>query len=500
MNRSLRMKGPVYIGSRLETFIDDWIIARLQGATRVMHRPSPQNVALVFDEPWEGNTSGVVTVFQDTDLYRMYYRGSHTDYTEDEVTSYTPDNDHDQVVCYAESKDGINWYKPSLGLVEFNGSSDNNIIWDGPGSYTFAPFKDTNPDCIPDQLYKAIGIGVHKQGLSSFKSQDGINWSLSSSGPIITDGTFDSQNLAFWDPVVGAYREYHRDFYPGTNSLGNLPGRDIKTATSSDFYQWPEPIWLNYSPGRIGELYTSQIVPYYRAPHIYLGFPTRYTDRGWSESTKSLPQLDYRRIRASHSEREGTAITDGMLMSSRDGINFDIWPEAFLRPGLKKVGNWFYGDNYQNHGLIQTESLVEGSPEEISIFVSEFSHQSDYTAKLRRYTLRIDGFVSVQSNLAGGELITRPMIFEGNNLEINFSGSAGSSIRVEIQNSLGYAVPEFSMDKCEEIFGDDLKRIVSWRSDSSLASLNGIPVRLRIELKDADLYSFKFTKDKVHDI
>ena len=82
----------------------------------------------------------------------------------------------------------------------------------------------------------------------------------------------------------------------------------------------------------------------------------------------------------------------------------------------------------------------------------------------------------------------------------NFSGSAGSSIRVEIQNSLGYAVPEFSMDKCEEIFGDNLKRIVSWRSDSSLASLNGIPVRLRIELKDADLYSFKFTKDKVHDI
>ena len=203
------MKGSVYIGSRLETFIDDWIIDRMQGATRVMHRPSPQNVALVFDEPWEGNTSGFVTVFQDGDLYRMYYRGSHTDYTGDEATSYNPDNDHDQVVCYAESKDGINWYKPSLGLVEFNGSSDNNIIWYGPGSHTFAPFKDTNPDCLPDQLYKAIGIGVHKQGLSSFKSQDGINWSLSSSGPIITDGTFDSQNLAFWDPVVGAVSYTH---------------------------------------------------------------------------------------------------------------------------------------------------------------------------------------------------------------------------------------------------------------------------------------------------
>ena len=226
--------------------------------------------------------------------------------------------------------------------------------------------------------------------------------------------------------------------------------------------------------------------------HVYLGFPTRYTDRGWSVSTKALPQLEYRRVRASKSEREGTAVTDGMLMSSRDGVNFDIWPEAFLRPGLKTTGNWFYGDNYQNHGLIQTKSSVEGSPDEISIFASESSHQSDYTARLRRYTVRIDGFVSVQSNLAGGEFITRPLIFEGDDLSINFSGSAGSTVRVEIQDMLGYAIPEFSMDKCEEIFGDDLERVVSWQSDYALGNLAGTPVRLRFQLKDADLYSFQF--------
>ena len=78
----------------------------------------------------------------------------------------------------------------------------------------------------------------------------------------------------------GEYREYHRDFRQGRDSRGNKNGRDIKTATTRDFLDWPDPVWLNYSPGRTSELYTNQVNPYYRAPHIYLGFPTRYIERG----------------------------------------------------------------------------------------------------------------------------------------------------------------------------------------------------------------------------
>ncbi|MDP6063302.1 MAG: hypothetical protein QGI49_00695, partial [SAR202 cluster bacterium] len=48
--------------------------------------------------------------------------------------------------------------------------------------------------------------------------------------PIITDGKFDSQNLIFWDSVRNEYREYHRAF---------RDGRDIKTAISQDFTNWP---------------------------------------------------------------------------------------------------------------------------------------------------------------------------------------------------------------------------------------------------------------------
>ena len=482
-----RTGSPINIGSKLELFADDFLIDRHYGADLTLHRPTPQNVALAYDQPWEGNSCGEVTVFQDGELYRMYYRGSDYDYVEKEGRPTHPD-----VVCYAESRDGISWTRPSLNLVEFEGSADNNIIWDAVGSKNFVPFKDANPGCERDAAYKALG-GV-KGGLHAFKSPDGIHWSLMSDDPVITRGFFDSQNLAFWDTLRGEYREYHRDFRDidefGGRDFRN--GRDIMTGTSKDFLTWSEPVWLEYSPGRINQLYTNQVIPYYRAPHIFLGFPMRYVDRGWTESTKALPQLEYRRVRASSSQREGTAVTDGMFMTSRDGLQFDIWPESFIRPGLRLKENWFYGDNYQNWGIVETESAIEGAPRELSVYASEASHQADSIKRLRRFTLRIDGFVSVQAKLSGGEFVTAPLVFEGSELTLNFSTSAAGSIRVEIQDTLGMAINGFSLVDCHEIFGDDLARLVSWSGGEDLGQLAGRPVRLRFVLKDADLYSLRF--------
>ncbi len=460
------------------------MIDRLDGAARVLHSPVPQDVALACDSPWEGNSSKQVTVFKDDDLYRMYYRGSQVDYTPGEMT-----NRH-EFTCYAESADGIRWEKPSLGLVEFEGSKDNNIVLDHSASHNFMPFKDANPDCEPDAGYKAVG-GT-RTGLYAFKSADGIRWSRMSAERVITRGAFDSPNLAFWDTVRGEYREYHRDFREGVDTWGNRDGRDIKTAASKDFLSWPDPDWLNYSPGRVGQLYTNQVSPYYRAPHIFLGFPTRYTDRGWAQSTRMLPQLDYRKLRGSKSQREGTAMTDGMFMSSRDGLSFDVWPEAFIRPGLRLKENWFYGDNYQGYGLVETASHIEGAADEISVYSTEATFL-DYTgARFRRSTLRIDGFVSVQGKLSGGHLVTKPIVFDGGELVLNFSSSAGGAIRVEVQDSRGYALPGFELDDCHDVFGDDLNRAVSWRGEGDLTALAGTPVRLRFELKDADLYSLRF--------
>ena len=486
------------IGSRLELFVDDYLVDRLAGATLTLHRPSPQNVVLTFDRPWEGNCCNYVSVIKDGDTYRMYYRAAQVDYTHGDMTM------RHKAAAYAESRDGINWERPSLDIVEFEGSKDNNLIWDGVGSTTFAVFLDANPDCEPDARFKAFGAGksmlggswrkdlVEVKGLHVLKSADGVHWSMMTDDVVITDGAFDSQNLAFWDTVRGEYREYHRDFHPGRDARGNANGRDIKTATTKDFLKWPDPAWLNYSPGRVSELYTNQVIPYYRAPHIFLGFPTRYVDRGWTASTKALPQLEYRQLRASSNEREGTAMTDGMFMSSRDGLNFNVWPESFIRPGLWDTGGWFYGDNYQNWGLVETASHLEGAPDELSMYVTEAQERMEITERLRRHTLRIDGFVSVNARLSGGELLTHPLVFEGGRLVLNFSSSIAGDIRVELQDSNGHALDGFGMDDCDEIYGDDLERTVSWNGGTDVSALAGQPVRLRFALSDADLYSIQF--------
>jgi hypothetical protein len=471
---------PFDIGSRLELLVDDHLIDRLTGKAQLrLHHPVPREIALVTDQPWEGNGVNYVTVFRDGAVYRMYYRGANEVYVKEGSRST-----HREVYCYAESKDGVKWTRPNLGLFEFKGSKKNNIVWDGVGSHNFTPFKDTNPAAKPDARYKALGYGNGKagRGLYAFKSADAIRWSLLSDKPIITRGAFDSQNLAFWDSVRKEYREYHRDF---------RKGRDIRTGTSKDFLAWTEPAFLDYVPDRISELYTNQIIPYYRAPHLFLGFPTRYVDRGWTESARVLPRPNYRKLRGARSPREGTALTDGMFMTSRDGKRFRVWPESFIRPGLRATDNWFYGDNYQNWGLVETRSALEDGPKELSIYVTERTLQ-DRPGVLRRHTLRMDGFVSVSAPLSGGELLTRPIRHGGKKLMLNASTSTAGSIRVEVQDATGKPIRGLTLADCAEIYGDSLERAVSWKAD--VGRLAGKTIRLRIELKDADLYSFQFRK------
>ncbi len=363
----------VAIGSRLELLVDDHLIEKLTNARQVLHHPMPQEVAIVHDKPWEGNICCYHTVFQDGGLFRMYYRGAHAD----PKTNRVPH----QVVCYAESKDGIHWTKPELGLVEFGGSRKNNILWNGAGSHNFTPFRDENPQCAPDARYKAIGTG--KGGLIAFKSPDAIHWTLISDKPVITKGAFDSQNLAFWDPLRRCYVDFHRQGRDGV--------RDIMTCTSQDFRQWTDPVFLTYPGAPKEHLYTNAIRPYYRAPHIYLGFPKRF--------------LPSRRV----VEHANSGVSDGVFMSSRDGRTFKRWLEAFIRPGLQR-DRWVCRNNMTAWGILVTKAALPGLPDELSLFATE-GYYTGASCQLRRYTLRIDGFVSVQAPYKGGELLTKPLIF-----------------------------------------------------------------------------------------
>jgi len=472
------------IGKRRELFIDGFLIGGLGGYAQLrLHHPVAREIVMVHDQPWEGSSCGYHTVFRDGEIYRMYYRGLHWD-----LRRPKGDDQLEPVYCYAESEDGVRWRKPELGVVEFNGSRENNIILKGIGTHNFSPFKDPNPDCEPGALYKALGGIKREGGLFAFRSPDGVHWTMMKEDPVITDGAFDSQNVGFWDPTIGKYRAYWRYF---TENQDGARCRAIRTATSTDFLVWCDQADLTYADSPEEQLYTNQVKPYFRAPHLLIGLPTRYVDRGWSDSTRALPELENREERSSVNQRYGTAVTEGLLMASRDGVLFTRWNEAFVRPGVQRPGTWRYGHQYSAWHAVETESAIDGAPNEISLYYSE-GHPSDVSVGIRRYTLRMDGFVSVWAPASGGELITRTIIFEGKRLAINFSTSAAGSIQVEIQEPGGKPVPGFSIEDCQEVFGDELERSVTWGDGADLGQLSGEPVRLRFVLRDADLYSLRF--------
>jgi hypothetical protein len=487
------------IGSRRELFVDDFLIDRLEGKAELrLHHPEPREIVLVHDAPWEGSGSGYHSVFQDGNLYRMYYKAWQLDVEEGKVKT----NSHPLFCCYAESDDGIHWRKPELGLHEFRESKANNIVI---ASGTLgalrvdaghpAVFKDANPDAPADARYKAIVRSSSPNGLLPFKSPDGIHWTPMTDEPLLTKlGAFDSQNLAFWDTTRGEYRAYWRIFTAGvTTDKDWKPGgyRAIRTATSKDLIHWETPADLTYVDSPAEELYTSQVKPYHRAPHIFIGFPTRYIDRGWSDSMKALPEPAHREARAEASKRYGTAITEALLMASRDGVKFKRWNEAFLRPGIERDGTWNYGHQYIGWHLVETKSALEGAPDELSLYASE-SYWTGTSSAVRRHTLRLDGFVSVNAPMAGGELITKPLIFTGNRLVLNFSSSAAGGIQIEIQDASGKPHTGFSLHDCQTVFGDAVARTVTWKGGSDIGALAGKPVRLRFDLKDADVFAFQF--------
>lgn len=487
---------PIAIGNRRELFVDQALAERLDGKAELrLHHPTPREIAMTFDQPWEGNASGYATVIQDGDLYRMYYRGHR--YIIDPPPLRQAQS---EVVCYAESRDGVTWVKPNLGLFDWpptqnnSGKKENNILWrGGPETHNFAPFKDTNPACPPDQRFKAVGGTITSKGLLTFKSADGIHWSKLSDGPVVTTGAFDSHNTVFWDADRQRYSMYVRYFsekeFKGLRSIG--------MSHSTDFQKWSEPVGLTYgtSPGQ--QMYTNQIAPYYRAPQVLFGFPTRFVSRPMTPHAERLEPVKTRAQfeKSIHNSGAytGAEITDGLFMTSRDGREFHRWDEAFLRPGPEAAGRWIYGDNYQSYGLFETKSDTPALPNEISMHFNEGAWRDDLH-RLRRYTIRLDGFVSLHAPLSGGELITKPLKFTGRRLSLNYSTSAAGHVRIELQDATGQPLSGFTLADADELFGDSVDHTVTWKNQSDVRSLVGKSIRLRFALSDADLFAFQLAE------
>ena len=472
---------PIHIGSCRELFVDDYLIDTLDGTALKLHEPRAAGVALAYEEPWEDWVCSYTTVLRDGDIYRMYYRGRI-------AGSWTG---------YAESNDGIHWTKPRLGLVEFDGSTANNIILNS--AVTFFPFLDTRPGVPAAERFKANGVARSgpEGGLVGYVSADGMRWGKLQDEPIFSstaENAFDSQNVMFWSEAEQSYVLYARHMEGGP--------RATMRATSSDFRAWTSPTFMTYSDTGTttpsAHLYTNQTQPYFRAPHIYISLPGRifFADvehlvhpddivaAGQRTVSPELRQFHQQTLDQQLQDCLGD-YSDAVLLSTRAGsTRYDFtFLESFVRPGIG-LANWTTRNNYPACGFVQT------SPTELSFYVHR--HYGQRTRYLERMTLRLDGFASLHAPYASGQMRTRPLTFCGRELEINHSTSAAGSVRVELQYRDGTPLVGRSLADCVAMTGDCIDQVVHWRGANDLDDVSGQPIRLKFAMQDADLYSLRF--------
>ena len=416
------------LGNRRELFLDDYLLDTIAGLELKLNIPQEVQSTNIPNGYYQ-------TIIKTDSLYRIYYRDK-LDFWKGELYDGNPG----EITKSAISRDGYNWQEEATYI---NDSIKNYIFYEPPFSHNFTPFKDENPN----SKYKYIALSGTNDtgGLFSFYSNDGINFKKFKNQAVIKHDPnyyeYDSQNIAFWSETENQYICYFRRLINGLRSFSR--------SSSKDFESWSTPI--NIFPNLEGEhLYTSGIQPYFRATHIYIGLSTRF----FPENGNS---------------------TDIVLISSRDGVKFDrTFKEAFIRPGLDP-GKWENRSNYITLNLVPLDESYMG------IF-----------ARNSLYKIRMDGFSSVNSGFKEGFLITKPFKFMGNTMEINYATSAGGFIGIEILDENNERLINGLRYSSEKIIGDEIAGKVKWQKSLDLASIEGKIIRLRITMKEADLYSFKF--------
>ena len=485
----------VDIGSNRELLVDHHLIDQLQGTRLKLHHPRPAEVVIKTDRPWEGEMGFGQTVILHKGRYLMYYQASNK-------------------VCYAESRDGITWTKPNLGIIEVDGSRANNLVGTSAGEYLYAHetepaarvFLDTRPGVPPTERLRAITLNEGESANPSeeelsrkfspndrglwqgtptdvipWVSADGKVWKRLGDKPMFRNniyGTLDGDFSLFWSETEGHYVMYTRYHTSPNRSVGR---RSVARLTAPDLFHWTEFQPMSFGDDGIipeNHLYINLTLPYFRAPQIYLAFPARLMVGRQSLTEEQARAADI---------PEGGEIdcSETVLMTTRGkGTRYDTtFREGFIRPGLG-ARHWKTRTTYALRGVVPT------GENEISMYVTREAGTDSW--HIRRYALRVDGFASVNAPYDGGEMLTRLLTFSGSELVLNYSTSAAGSVRVEIQGPSGDAIPGYALEDAQEIVGDEIERLVAWKAGTDVSALAGKPVRLRFVLKDADLYSLRF--------
>ncbi|MBR5312931.1 MAG: hypothetical protein IKU40_08635 [Clostridia bacterium] len=441
-------------GKRVEPFVDDYLIEKTEGVSFRGNTPVNRGKILGFDREWEGPGSLGMTVFQDEENIKLYYRG-FPGLREDDTSVM-------QTSCLMVSPigDGLNFTSVPVNEIDYAGIRENNIVKMDTCCHNFAPFYDTNPDCKPDERYKAIGGIIQTGGIFVYASPDGIHWKQLTDHPVITKGAFDSMNMAFWDSIAGVYRCYNRYFdcngaYPEIKGGG---ARAIQSCVSTDFIHWSEPVFNQYADGITDQLYTNAVRPIPGAEHLLISLPMRF-----HPSRKKVKE------HGGSNAWDFDGASDIVLMTSRNGT---FWDRS-----LKDA--WLAGSTYLHEwterNFITCGGIIEQGDDFLFYTEKNYRWEDD---GLWAYSVPRYRFLSLYADGTGGTVLTKPLFFQSDEFYLNFATSAYGSVIVRVLDPDGNVT--FTS---EEYFGNELSAPVH------VDGLAGKTGRLSFELREAHLYA-----------
>jgi len=443
------------------------------GVRIAVHPPRVDPQPLVWpDRPWESLINVYSTLIEDGGLYRLYYE-PHSNPIQDQPS------DLKAMLAYAESSDGVNWTKPTVGTVCFQGSTDNNLVYgldlsQGRGAHGATVFLD--PGAPADERYKLVHMG-REQGVDCVfgaVSPDGRRWTPVQA-PLLRDYMSDTQTVVSYDRERGRYVGYFRGW------TGREPGqyhgrRTIAYAETEDFYSWPAPqtiVTLDGADDPGADIYTNAYTRWPGAANAHLMFPAIYE--------RSLDALHVH------------------TMLSRDGVS---WERPRRTPILTdgEPGSHWEGGVYAGCGLIgasTNEWSLPIGPKWHTHNQGHFAEGRPENPPDRGYLCparwRADGFTSLEAEIEG-RCTTVPMVYEGSRLQLNAWTRFAGEVRVELCTMTGQPIEGRTFADCDRIMGDAPRRIVTWQGNADLSTWAGLPVRMRFFLRRARLHAFQFIR------
>ena len=439
-------------------FFDDWNLESYQNVRRVMGKPKWVEEATFSDAGFE-RSCFYPSVFWDAEagLWRAFY------------IVWPKELENASALATAESSDGIHWREADVNAIVPDARSlrKNEVFPDGRGTESGTVYLDAN-ESDPKRRYKLLYLpgtyreyvekrGVHRLAVSAdgyrWQPVEGVQWG---------DWLSDCPNCTYYNMHRGSYVTVCRPIW-GDRRVALIETRDWKTWTEPEVVLHPEP-----ADEPLLQYYGMPVFPY---EGMYIGLL-------W------LLHCDGQDIQCD----KGRGPIDCQLAYSYNGWHYNrAFREAFVP--LNDSGQ-------SGSGCIYPGSIAVDSENRIRIYSNgtktEHHKYRDYRNKteLLLHTLRLDGFMCMETTSGEGNIMTRCLVFRQPELKLNIEVPSGDA-RVQISDHSGKPIEGMSFGDCVAFTGDDLFWEPKWNSGKTLADALNRPVRVEVRMYRGKVYAIR---------